>query len=94
MVARRSILGRIGFFLLVMLILIFALFPFVQMLSTSLKYQWDWGNPSLIPRQLNWDSYRELLGLGQSLKDVPESVRTLIEETPDLTEDTVAVHWT
>jgi multiple sugar transport system permease protein len=85
MVARKSILGRIGFFFLVMLILVFALFPFVQMLSTSLKYQWDWGNPSLIPRQLNWESYQELLGLSQSLKDVPESVRILLEETPDLT---------
>lgn len=85
MVKRHSVFSGIGFTVLVLLILAFALFPFVQMLSTSLKYQWDWGNPSLIPRKLNWESYKEILGIGQDMKNVPESVRNLLEETPDLT---------
>ncbi|MEA5032883.1 MAG: carbohydrate ABC transporter permease, partial [Sphaerochaeta sp.] len=61
------------------------IFPFVQMLSLSLKYQWDWGNPSLIPRKINLEAYKELLNIGQDLKNVPESVLTLLEETPELT---------
>jgi multiple sugar transport system permease protein len=85
MVRRNTIFHKIGFFLLIMLILTFALFPFVQMLSTSLKYQWDWGNPSLIPTQLNFEAYKELLGIGQSLQNVPESIITLLEESPELT---------
>jgi multiple sugar transport system permease protein len=87
MVRRNTIFHKIGFFLLIMLILTFALFPFVQMLSTSLKYQWDWGNPSLIPTQLNFEAYKELLGIGQSLQNVPESIITLLEESPELTRE-------
>ena len=56
------------------------------MLSTSLKYQWDWGNPSLIPTQINLEAYKELLNIGQSEKDLPESIQNLINETPDITD--------
>lgn len=78
---------RIGFALLVLLIVLFSIFPFIQMLSISLKYQWDWGNPGLIPKQINFEAYKELLNIGQELKNVPESIRTLLEETPDLTNE-------
>jgi multiple sugar transport system permease protein len=54
------------------------------MLSTSLKYSWDWGNPSLIPRQINTEAYKELLNINQEVKDLPESVQLLLDETPDL----------
>jgi multiple sugar transport system permease protein len=54
------------------------------MLSMSLKYQWDWGNPSLIPRAINIDAYKELLAIGQELKDIPESIRRVLEN-PGLT---------
>ena len=84
MVGKKSVLGRIGFTLLVLLIVLFAVFPFLQMLSMSLKYQWDWGNPSLIPTQVNLGAYAELLNIGQDEKNVPESVRILLEES-DLT---------
>ncbi|MDF1568340.1 MAG: carbohydrate ABC transporter permease [Spirochaetaceae bacterium] len=87
MVKKRTFLKDAGFVVLLLLILTFALFPFVQMLSTSLKYQWDWGNPSLIPRQLNFEAYKELLGFGDDLKDVPESIRLLLDENPDLTKE-------
>ncbi len=87
MVTKHRIIKNILFTLLILAIVLFAIFPFVQMLSTSLKYPWDWGNPSLIPLKLNWESYGELLGIGQDLKDLPESVRILLEETPDLTRE-------
>ena len=78
-------LRQIGFAILVLGIVLFSIFPFIQMLSTSLKYQWDWGNPGLIPRQFNLEAYKELLNIGQELKNVPESIRNLLDETPDLT---------
>ncbi len=85
MVKKRSFLRSAGFFLLVVLIVLFCIFPFIQMLSTSFKYQWDWGNPSLIPTQINTDAYKELLNIGQDLKNVPESIIELLENTPDMT---------
>ena len=85
MVKKKNPLKSFGFFLLVLAIVAFSIFPFVQMLSLSLKYQWDWGNPSLIPRKINLEAYKELLNIGQDLKNVPESVLTLLEETPELT---------
>ena len=85
MVKNRSFLNRAGFLLLILTIVFFSIFPFIQMLSTSLKYQWDWGNPSLIPTQINLEAYKELLNIGQSEKNLPESIKTLLDETPDLT---------
>ena len=86
-VRQKSIPRKIGFVLLVLLIVLFCIFPFFQMLSMSLKYQWDWGNPSLIPKQLNFEAYKELINIGQDLKNVPESIVNLLEENPDLTKE-------
>ncbi|MBB6478865.1 carbohydrate ABC transporter permease [Spirochaeta isovalerica] len=87
MVTSNRIPKRIGFYALVIFIVFFAVFPFVQMLSMSLKYQWDWGNPSLIPTQINLEAYKELLNIGQEEKNIPESIRELLDTTPDLTRD-------
>ena len=62
---KRSFLQNILLALAVGTVLFFCLFPFVQILSTSLKHQFDWGNPSLIPIKINLNAYRELLGLGK-----------------------------
>ena len=85
MVKRTGFLRKTGFFLLVLAIVLFCLLPFLQMLSTSLKYQWDWGTPSLIPTQINLEAYKELLNIGQEMKDVPESIMELLENTPEMT---------
>ncbi|OQY33468.1 MAG: ABC transporter permease [Spirochaetaceae bacterium 4572_59] len=87
MVERKSPVRKISFAMLVILIVLFCIFPFFQMLSMSLKYQWDWGNPSLIPTQLNFEAYKELLNIDQGVKNVPESIINLLEENPDLTKD-------
>lgn len=55
------------------------------MLSTSLKHQFDWGNPSLIPRKINLESYKEILSIGQQKKEIPQSVQRLVDN-PSLTE--------
>ncbi len=85
MVEKKSIARSAMFALAVSGVVIFCLFPFAQMLSISLKHQWDWGNHSLIPRSINTDAYRELLNLGSSMKELPESVRLLLEENTELT---------
>ncbi len=85
MVKKKSILRSTGFFILIIAIVFFSVFPFIQMLSTSLKYQWDWGNPSLIPTQINLDAYKELLNIGQAEQNLPESIKILLDESPDLT---------
>jgi len=77
---------KLGFYLLILLVLFFTLFPFVQMLSTSLKHQFDWGNPSLIPIKLNWDAYGELLGIQKPEIQVPESIKRLLDN-PKLSEE-------
>ena len=83
MVGGARLARRAGLAAAVAAILLFALFPFVQMLSLSLKYQPDWGNPSLLPTRVNWQAYQELLAIGQELRDVPESARRLLDN-PEL----------
>jgi len=88
-VQSKNILRRIGFVLVLLAIITFSLFPFIQMLSTSLKYPADWGNPSLIPERINTSAYKELLAIGQPEPDmnaVPESIRNLLEEE-DITQE-------
>lgn len=84
MVKRFNFFKEAGFVLLILAIIIFALFPFVQMLSTSLKYQWDWGNPSLIPRQINISAYKEVLGIGQPKVKVPASIQKLLDNAKNM----------
>lgn len=84
MVKRFNFFKEAGFVLLLLLIIIFALFPFVQMLSTSLKYQWDWGNPSLIPKQINTKAYAEVLGIGRQNAKVPASIQKLLANAKNL----------
>lgn len=84
---KRSFLQNILLALAVGIVLFFCLFPFVQILSTSLKHQFDWGNPSLIPIKINLNAYRELLGFGK--KDdvaIPDSIKRLLDN-PLITEE-------
>jgi len=77
---KRSILQNIFLALAIFTVLFFCLFPFIQILSTSLKHQYDWGNPSLIPTKLNLEAYKELLGFGPSTDvKVPEMVLKLLD---------------
>ncbi|HUX40439.1 MAG TPA: carbohydrate ABC transporter permease [Rectinemataceae bacterium] len=87
MVKRTSPIRSAAFGIGMVMLLIFTLFPFAQMLSTSLKFQWDWGNPSLIPRKVNTGAYAEILGLNKSEKALPQSIRDLLAANPDLTKE-------
>ena len=79
MIGKRSPLQNIILTLAIVLILFFCLFPFVQILSTSLKYQFDWGNPSLIPIKVNLKAYQELLGLTRDNVCVPATIEKLLD---------------
>ena len=75
---KEKVLKQIGLYALILLVVLFCIFPFVQMLSTSLKFQWDWGNPSLIPKKFNFKSYGELLGLVEHKVEIPETIKKLL----------------
>ena len=86
-VRSRNPIRIAGFVIAILAIVTFSLFPFIQMLSTSLKFAPDWGNPSLIPQRFNFTAYAELLNIGQpepDMSNVPQSIRDLLEES-DLT---------
>lgn len=71
----------------VFVLLFFCLFPFIQILSTSLKYPFDWGNPSLIPIKINLEAYKELLGLtGEDTAEIPATIKNLLDN-PLITEE-------
>ena len=63
---KRSLLQNILLTLAILTVLFFCLFPFIQIISISLKHQFDWGNPSLMPVKFNFDAYKELLGFVES----------------------------
>lgn len=87
MSGRRTLFQNLILALTVGVILIFCLFPFIQIMSTSLKHQFDWGNPSLIPVKVNLEAYKELLGIGQKEEvKIPDTIRTLLNN-PLITEE-------
>jgi multiple sugar transport system permease protein len=59
MLGKRTLLQNCLLALTLGMVLFFCLFPFIQILSTSLKHQFDWGNPSLIPIKLNLKAYQD-----------------------------------
>ena len=80
MKGKRSFIQNMLLAAAIAVLLLFCLFPFIQILSTSLKYQFDWGNPSLIPQKVNVDAYKEMLGF--SVKEdvkIPESIKKLLD---------------
>lgn len=83
---KRTPIQSIILYTMVLALVIFCVFPFLQILSTSLKDPIDWGNPSLIPRVLHLDAYKELLGLMPPKEaEVPMSIQRLLSN-PALSE--------
>lgn len=77
---KRTAIQSILLYLLVISLVGFCLFPFIQILSTSLKHPIDWGNPSLIPKVLHLDAYKELLGMmPEKTVEVPASIQRLLD---------------
>ncbi len=72
---------KILFALSVILLLLFCLLPFIQMLSVSFKYSWEWGNPRLIPDIVNTDAYGELLNPKRNVREPYPIMEHLLEES-------------
>ncbi|TDO99834.1 carbohydrate ABC transporter permease [Marinomonas balearica] len=86
MMNKRTKLQSFMLYALVIALVVFCIFPFLQILSTSLKHPIDWGNPSLIPKILHLDAYKELLGLMPPKDvDIPASIQRLLDN-PALSE--------
>lgn len=86
MIGKRTYIQNLLLASAVLLLLFFCLFPFIQILSTSLKYPFDWGNPSLVPIKFNLDAYQELLGLtGKEDIRIPDTIKKLLDN-PLITE--------
>lgn len=74
-------------YIAVFLIISFCTFPFLQILSTSLKHQVEWGNPNLIPKILHLDAYQELLNIGsKSDTEIPKTIQKILEN-PNISEN-------
>lgn len=67
-------------------VVIFCLFPFLQILSVSVKDIQDIADPSLIPRRIRLDAYREILGF-RSMDPARQEAMKAILDNPRLTEE-------
>ncbi|MFC1236375.1 carbohydrate ABC transporter permease [Vibrio sp. UBA2437] len=97
MLGKRSLKGRLGFVLAVGLLVSFSLLPFAQILSTSLKHQFDWGNPSLIPQVINLEAYKELLGLTETQEvKIPVAIQKILDnpKLPQAKKEAIAAKYT
>jgi multiple sugar transport system permease protein len=80
MALKRTKGQRISIYMCVIALLIFSLFPFIQILSTSLKHPADWGNPSLIPSFIHLEAYKDLLGLKPAVEvKVPDTIKMMLK---------------
>lgn len=82
----RRIAGGLLFTLAVFAIVVFCVFPFLQIISVSLKDIQDRANPSLIPRKIHWDSYKEILGFKAINAAQSEAIKTILAN-PALTDE-------
>ena len=79
MLGKQTVKSRVGFWVAILLLVSFCLLPFAQILSTSLKHQFDWGNPSLIPQVVNLEAYKELLGFTEEKKvEIPAAIQKIL----------------
>ena len=81
MINKRSFFQNIVLALTLGMVLLFCVFPFIQILSTSLKYQPDWGNPSLVPQRINLEAYKDILGLMDRKVQIPDQIGRLLDNS-------------
>jgi len=85
MVRRKNIAKKTGFYILVLLLVIFVAYPFVWMLSISFRYDTDAFEPGLIPERPTLRQYGELLGLVKSIREeMSQEEQQMMELIKDL----------
>ncbi len=68
MVKKPSPLKRIGFWMLIISLVVFVGYPFVWMVSVSFRYDTDAFAPGIIPKRPTLNTYEVLLGFKQSIR--------------------------
>ncbi len=82
----QQILQKTLFAIAVVGIVLFCLFPFLQILSVSVKDVQDMANPSLIPRKIHLDAYKEILGLKPMNETQNVAIKAILDN-PKLSEE-------
>lgn len=84
---QRGILGNILIALAILSLIIFSLFPVVQLLSVSFKPNNEWGNVNIIPKQPILTHYKEVLGItpsGAEARKIEFTKQLNVEEAKNL----------
>lgn len=81
----KKVIANTFFTIAVTAIVIFCMFPFLQIISVSLKDVQDMSNPSLIPSKIHLDSYKEILGF-KPMNTSQDAAINKILENPNLTD--------
>ena len=82
----RKVTGNTLFTIAVAAIVLFCLFPFLQIISVSVKDVQDMANPSLIPSKIHLDSYKEILGFKPMNASQNSAIKKILEN-PKLTDE-------
>lgn len=82
----KKITGNTLFTIAVAAIVLFCMFPFLQIISVSLKDVQDMANPSLIPSKIHLDSYKEILGFKPMNASQNAAIQKILDN-PKLTKD-------
>ncbi len=62
----RKIINNISLWAAIVALLVFCLFPIVELLSYSFKPQNEWGEVNIIPKNATMQHYKDLLNIGKS----------------------------
>ena len=85
---KYSIGRHIAIYLSALLVIFICLFPFIVQLSVSLKPVNEWQEPNIIPNEVTFEAYKELLGLSQDVETekLPDSVKKVLAR-PNLSQE-------
>lgn len=81
-----NIIKKILFYLAILSIVTFCVFPFLQIISVSVKDIHDRANPSLIPKEIHIDSYKEILGFQEIDESKSKAIKAIVDN-PKLTDE-------
>ncbi|OAA30619.1 ABC transporter permease [Kosmotoga arenicorallina S304] len=85
MVRKKNIAKKIGFYILVLMLVVFVAYPFAWMLSISFRYDTDAFEKGIIPERPTLRQYGELLGLVKSIREeLSQEEQQMMELIKDL----------
>ncbi len=84
MVRRRRILKIFGFWSAIVILVFLVLYPFIWMISLSLRYEIDIFAPSIIPPKPTFSEYSQLLGWSKEIgtENSLKELKSLLKDLP------------